>query len=355
VNTPAPLVLAEPAWRARVAAHEARVRAWTDPHQARAARGEKHPVYDFLFTYYAFRPAWLRRWHPGPGLALAGPGAQEFLRWPEYRPQPEGRAGSPSRPEFQLPPAPAPSASDSTARPSSSAATALAAPPSSAAAADTTPPDTATAPDDSAAPVALAAATFPAHRRAFVEWLRGLLADMQTRPAFFGCYGLHEWAMVYRQTPEEIRHNAWPLRFPPAELARIIENSAVCCSHFDAFRFFTAPARPLNRLQPTRTDTAQLEQRGCLHANMDLYKWAFKLAPFTPAELIADCFELARDIREVDMRASPYDLEKLGFAPIPIETPAGRTDYERHQRAFAARGEPLRARLLAVCAWLLAA
>jgi hypothetical protein len=82
---------------------------------------------------------------------------------------------------------------------------------------------------------------------------------------------------------------------------------------------------------------------------MDLYKWAFKLAPFAPAELIADCFALARDIREIDMRASPYDFSALGFAPVKIETPEGRAEYERHQRAFAARAEPLRARLLALC------
>jgi hypothetical protein len=105
----------------------------------------------------------------------------------------------------------------------------------------------------------------------------------------------------------------------------------------------------LNKLQPTRADVPLFEQRGCLHANMDLYKWAFKLAPFTPAELLADCFEFARDIREIDMRASPYDLRALGFEPIAIETPAGRSEYERHQRAFAARGEPLRARLIALC------
>jgi hypothetical protein len=69
-----------------------------------------------------------------------------------------------------------------------------------------------------------------------------------------------------------------------------------------------AGPKPLNRLQPDAPPPPEFEQRGCLHANMDLYKWAFKLAPFTPAELIADCFALARDIREVDMRASPYDL-----------------------------------------------
>jgi hypothetical protein len=177
---------------------------------------------------------------------------------------------------------------------------------------------------------------------------------MTERPAFFGCYGLHEWAMVYRQTPDQVRHNAWSLRFQAGELAGIVEANAICCTHFDAFRFFTAAAAPLNRLQPTRATTNQLEQRGCLHANMDLYKWAFKLAPFTPSELIADGFELARDIREVDMRASPYDLRALGFEPIPIETAAGRAEYEQHQRAFETRGAPLRSRLIALCDRLLA-
>jgi hypothetical protein len=290
-------LLTEADWRARQSAHEARVRAWTDPHQARAARGEKHPVFDFLFTYYAFRPAWLRRWHPGPDVVLTGDAAREFLRWPEYR---EVSLGA------------------------------------------------------GATGVALDPATLPAHRREFVAWLHDLLGAVAARPAFFGCFGLHEWAMVYRQTPDEVRHNAHPLRFAPDELARIVEAAPVTCTHFDAFRFFTAPARPLNRLQPTRETAPQLEQRGCLHAGMDLYKWAFKLAPFTPAELIADCFALARDIREVDMRASPYDLAALGFPPIAIETPAGRAEYEGHQRAFAVRGEPLRARLLALCSRLLA-
>ncbi|HSI08976.1 MAG TPA: 3-methyladenine DNA glycosylase, partial [Rariglobus sp.] len=285
--------LAEPVWRARQQQHDARVRAWTDPHVARAGRGEKHPVYDFLFSYYGFRPSWLRQWHPGPDVTLAGDAAREFLRWPEYRETSDG--------------------------------------------------------------IAIDPATISEKRRVSIMWMRDLLATMTARPPAFGCFGLHEWAMVYRQTPDEIRHNAHLLRFPPDELARIVESQPVRCTHFDAFRFFTAHARPLNKFQPERTTVLEHEQRGCLHANMDLYKWAFKLAPFTPSELIADCFALARDIREMDMRASPYDLRSLGFEPIKIETSEGRLDYERHQRAFTARGEPLRERLLAVCERLLAA
>lgn len=289
-----PVVLDEAAWRARREAHRARVSAWTAPHRARAGRGEKHPVYDFLFTYYGQRPSGLERWRPGLGITLAGgEAARAWLADPAYR---ENEYG-----------------------------------------------------------VALDPAAWPEKRRAFVAWLHALLTTVRDRPAFYRCFGTHEWAMVYRQTPEEVRHNAWPLRFAPAELAAIVERNGLGCSHYDAFRFFTAPARSLNRTELSREAIVQHEQGGCLHANMDLYKWAFKLAPWTSAELEAECFALARDIREWDMRASPYDLRALGFAPVPIETPAGKAEYEREQRAFAARAVPLRAALIAVSETLLTA
>ena len=72
--------LAEPEWRARRIMHEQRVSAWTDPHQQRTARGGKHPVMDFLFEYYRFRPSWLKRWHPGPDIVLLGDAARDYLR-----------------------------------------------------------------------------------------------------------------------------------------------------------------------------------------------------------------------------------------------------------------------------------
>jgi hypothetical protein len=61
---------------------------------------------------------------------------------------------------------------------------------------------------------------------------------------------------------------------------------------------------------------------------------------------VADCFELAREIRVLDMRASPYDLSGLGYAPVRIETAEGKQEYTAAQRAFADRGRPLRRRLL---------
>jgi len=111
---------------------------------------------------------------------------------------------------------------------------------------------------------------------------------------------------------------------------------------------------PRNELQPTRATQAALEQPGCLHATMDCYRWAMKLSPAVPGELVLDGYELARDVRVLDMRASPYDVSSLGLEPVAIETPDGKAAYVRAQREFAARAEPLRRALLAVCDALLA-
>ncbi len=180
-----------------------------------------------------------------------------------------------------------------------------------------------------------------------IRWIRRLLAATLDRQPQFGCFGLHEWAMVYRTSA--VRHEKWPLRLGTAGTDQVVESHKIACSHFDAFRFFTSPARPLNVLQPTRESQPTLEQGGCLHANMDLYKWASKLMPFTPSELVLDCFELARDIRTLDMRASPYDLSGLGYPAVAIETPAGKAEYAAAQRTFAHRARPLREQLVALC------
>ena len=139
------------------------------------------------------------------------------------------------------------------------------------------------------------------------------------------------------------------------ELAAFVESRPVVCSHYDAFRFFTEPARPLNRHQPTYAQMPHLEQPGCLHTNMDLYRWSFKLHPWIASDLVGEAFALACRIREVDMRASPYDLRELGYAPIPIETAEGRRTYQAYQQTFAEEAAPLRARLIGAYVALLEA
>jgi hypothetical protein len=283
-------------WQARAAAHEARVDEFVRPHLLRRESNVKHPVHDFLFTYYSQRPAALRRWHPGFGVALAD--AAEYLSLRGYA-APGGRAASASERRRDH--------------------------------------------------LASVSAEYVASQRPLISSLHALLTATASRPAQLGCFGLHEWAMVYRLSAEEVRHADWPLRLGGAGTDEVVESHKIACSHFDAFRFFTPEARPLNVLSPGRDDRAAYEQPGCLHAGMDLYKHAFRLTPMIASELVADGFELARDIRVLDMRASPYDLRDLGFHPIQIETPAGKQEYAAAQRAFAERGAPLRQRLINEC------
>jgi len=286
--TSAPIVLAREEWTARASAHDRRLRPLVDPHLERRDERVKHPVHDFLFTYYSFRPAQLLRWHPGYGTALADAGAK-YGQLKGYLAEP--------------------------------------------------------APTVSREHVAA--------QRPLVESLLRLLRATAGRPPNLGCFGLHEWAMVYRLSEDETRHADWPLRLGGGGTDEVVESHRIACSHFDAFRFFTEPARPLNLLSPTSGDRPDFEQPGCLHAGMDLYKHAFRLSPMICSDLVADCFELAHDIRVLDMRASPYDLADLGFTPVRIETSEGKREYADAQRRFAERGAPLRSRLIAECARLL--
>src|SRR5918999_435727 len=282
-------VLDEATWRARADAHRARGDAFGAPHLERRRTGEKHPGHDFLFTYYSYRPAQLRRWHPGYGVGLAD--GEEYASLRGYR------------------------LSDGAAR---------------------------------------VTAEHVAAQRPVIESLHRLLSATAARPANLGCFGMHEWAMVYRLADDETRHADWPLRLGPTATDEVVESHRIACTHFDAYRFFTEPARPRNALSPGPDDRAEFEQPGCLHAGMDLYKHAFRLSPMISSDLVADCFELARDIRVLDMRASPYDLADLGFDPVRIETPEGKREYAEAQRRFAERGAPLRGRLIGECDRLLA-
>jgi len=289
-------ILDEATWRARATAHEARVDEFVAPHLARRHGGVKHPVHDFLFTYYSQRPAQLRRWHPGYGVALAGGSSYAGLKGYEVSTGSTG-GGSGSTP-------------------------------------------------------VTVSEEYVASRRPLIESLHALLTAAAARTPSFGCLGLHEWAMVYRA--DETRHD-WPLRLGRDGTDSVVESHRITCTHFDAFRFFTPPAVPLNTLQPGRDDRVAFEQPGCLHAGMDLYKHAFRLTPLICSDLVADCFELARDIRVLDMRAAPYDLSDLGFTPVRIETTEGKQEYAAAQRRFAERAAPLRAVLIAECERLLEA
>ncbi|GAB2922349.1 hypothetical protein GCM10027047_19580 [Rhodococcus aerolatus] len=190
------------------------------------------------------------------------------------------------------------------------------------------------------------AADAVARRRSTLDFVTRLLRATAGRPAQLGCFGMHEWAMVYRGGADAARHAA-PLRLGPAGTDAAVEQVGLRCTHHDAFRFFTADARPRNAVTPTREDQVAREQPGCVHAGMDLYKWAYKLEPLVASTLVLDCFRHAAAARELDMRASPYDLRAWGYSPVAVEQPAGRAEYVRAQAQLAQRAAPLRAEVLA--------
>ncbi|MFC4128806.1 3-methyladenine DNA glycosylase [Nocardia rhizosphaerae] len=273
-------------WRTRAQAHRERVDRLVGPYLERRAAGRAHPVVDFLFTYYGHKPSQLRRWHPGFGVGLRG--AREYAGARGYH--------------------------------------------------------------RVADEVYTADPAYLAKRRDTIEFVDRLLAATGSRQAQLSCFGLHEWAMVYRT--DDVRHQQVPLRLGHAGTDAVVESMSLRCTHFDAFRFFTPEAVGRNAEPLTRADQLDREQPGCLHTNMDLYKWGFKLTPLIPSDLLLDCFELACTARELDMRASPYDLREFGYEPVRIETPPGRAEYVRAQAAISESAEALRDRLRRACAGL---
>jgi hypothetical protein len=285
-------LLAEADWTTRERVHRRRVEEFLAPHMKRAQAGEPHPVWDFLFRYYSLRPRQLRVWHPGFGVVLGGPdstAAQAYLDRTGYGAHPAG-----------------------------------------------------------------VTVTFE-HLRSRVEtvtFIANLLRATASRSPRMNCFGMHEWAMVYRAPT--VRHERVPLRLGP-DTDAVVESIPLRCTHFDAFRFFTEPAAARNEGTPSRREQSGWEQPGCVHANMDLYKWCYKLGPLVESELLIGCLELAADARALDMRASPYDLAGYGFEPIAVETPAGRAAYVREQQDVAERAAPLRAAIADRCDGLLVA
>lgn len=269
-------------WSARAKDHFDRMCPWVEEYRARRARGLSHPVTDFLFIYYSFRPGQLMSWSPGLGVALEGTDVMN-------------KSGKYWVSKNNI--------------------------------------------------TNLDLSAISGRQKRAVLWICELMNSIASKPPLFRCYGLHEWAMVYRLPASELRHSQFPLRLSSNEVSDFLDEQNLCCSHYDAIRFFAPEARVRNISSPALSNRIDFEQPGCLHTNMDLYKWSYKMSPWIPSEILADSFLLAAEIRELDMRASPYDLTSIGFDPVTIETTEGRKEYERLQRDFSKRAKPIRDRL----------
>ena len=204
-------------------------------------------------------------------------------------------------------------------------------------------------------PVGATAAPDGPHGWVTLSRNRDVLVATASRPPFIGCFGWHEWAMLYSGRRDGASaplapHQKLPVRVPQAVIDDVVEGSgALRCTHYDAYRFFHPSAQPLNAVHPlTRATQGDHEQPGCVHAAMDLFKYAYQLYPFCAATLLRDCIGVALAAREIDVRASPYDVAGVAHCgpAICVETPEGRKEYIELQEGLAARAAPVRQRLI---------
>eukprot|EP00970_Alexandrium_tamarense_P006358 scaffold1081_cov197-Alexandrium_tamarense.AAC.10 len=229
--------------------------------------------------------------------------------------------------------------------------------------------------------------------------------------------GMHEWAMLYHPNPDSSPpppsskyQSHLSLRTSQQTINEQVERKGIRCTHIDALRFFAKDARkwnwygslddlsgdeldfgreakqnvkkhllssPMSTSQPTnvltRMDQLHLEQKACLHANMDLFKISLRLSPFVPSALLVEALCVAIQARTLDVEASPYDVrdytgldwrhdkteERDGggsiaqhtgtrqLGAVAIETEHGRKEYKHRQTDIMNDGEIVRRKLLA--------
>lgn len=185
------------------------------------------------------------------------------------------------------------------------------------------------------------------------QWYASILHTTMNSEPVLHCHGLHEWAMLYHPNgappPTSASYQkSLPLRVSRTVINDTVERRGVQCTHVDALRFFAPAAGPLNKhgMELARTDQLRLEQKGCVHAHMDLLKIGLKLGCFMDSTLMADILEVTLDARTLDVAASPYDASVYGLDAIPVETTDGRRRYREEQIRLMRRAEPVRRRLL---------
>lgn len=266
----------------------------------KAGYDPNHPIYNFLFEYYQFKPRkMLVEYSPGSHILLKGATGQEERLFKKSLVA-AGGAGEEGGGVYYCPSALTPS------------------------------------------------------RAAAFEWTLRFLRGVAARPPVLHCHGLHEWAMLYRPEgrPAPPKHQkALGLRISQGEINKAVEARTLQCTHFDAFRFFVPEARPFNKEQLTREAQAATDQPGCVHATMDLFKWALKLCPLLPSATLAEAAALALEARALDVRASPYDARaysdrRFDLSPIKVETAEGRVQYQHIQEGLWQKSIPLRASLI---------
>ena len=169
------------------------------------------------------------------------------------------------------------------------------------------------------------------------------------RPAFSGCFGLHEWAMVYRD--DAARGTRCPLRLGQAGTDAVVEAHPIRCTPLRRVPVLHAARR---RPQPPAADPGDASpswsSRAACTPAMDLYKWAYKLSPADPGRAGRRLLRAGR-ARSASWTCGPRPTTcaRTATSRSRSRRPRARPQYVAAQRGFAERGAVLRQRLIDVC------
>ena len=225
--------------------------------KARMHAVRTHPIYNFMHTYYRYSAEELKLFTPGANspLDVLSP-TDSVLLHPLFQHSVSSRASS-----------------------SSSAVPPLAAPPASTV--------------EYRFPKTLS----PEGRFGWIQMAKArdvLKSAASLNPPNFGCFGLHEWAMLYKGAAP--KQPGLGLRVSQSTIDAMVEGG-VKCSHYDAFRFFHQDAKQFNAVSLVRETQASFEQAACIHVTMDLFKWSHKIYPPPQDARISDSSKSDRHAR----------------------------------------------------------
>ena len=162
---------------------------------------ENHPIYNFFSTYYRHLPSALRTYSPGIGVMVSTESADDYkVDLPK-----KGRVAY----------------------------------------------------NDSCVIFDPRSAKFNENQINTLKKTLRVLEATSMRPPNFHCYNLHEWAMLYSKSKPFVTQSL-PLRKSLSNkiIREVVETLGPTCTHYDAFRFFSEDAKPLNSSLPLSSKLA---------------------------------------------------------------------------------------------------
>ena len=164
----------------------------------------------------------------------------------------------------------------------------------------------------------------------------------------FGCFGLHEWAMVYRLDPADVRHAGWPLRLGAAGTDAVVEAHQIALLALRRLPLLHPRRRAAQRAarRPVRASRRSSSRAACT-PGWTSTSGRYKLGPAGPERAGRGLLRAGpRHPRRSTCGPRPTTCASSATSRCASRPPRARPQYAAAQRGFSARGQALRARLV---------